>query len=77
MSCDEGLDQFVESLEGHVVQGGPASLRFAGRKSLTNKQTDHHSPVNVSVLAKEHLADISVSGLCVNWNDQNKYFSHS
>ena len=45
---DERMDQLVEAVEGHVVQGSPASLGLA---------------VNVGILSQQHLADVSIAGL--------------
>ena len=43
------MDQLVAAIEGHIVERSPASLGLA---------------VDVGVLSQQHLADISVAGLC-------------
>ena len=43
------MDQLVEPVEGHIVERSPASLGLA---------------VDVGVLSQQHLADISIAGLC-------------
>ena len=45
----ERMDQLVEAVEGNIVQGSPASLGLA---------------VNVGILSQQHLADVSIAGLC-------------
>ena len=45
----ERMDQLVEAVEGNIVQGSPASLGLA---------------VNVGILGQQHLADVSIAGLC-------------
>ena len=49
MFGDQGVDELIETIEGHVVKRGPARLGLA---------------VYIGVLGEQHLTDVGVTGLC-------------